>query len=83
MCDIAGFEQKPIAELISALGIGDAEGVKKLRELSEGCPVCMLAAIRQSKLQYYHSDEAGDSGYRVEFEFRDEKKLFWRMINNA
>ena len=83
MCDSAGFEQKPIAVLISALGKGDGDGVKKLRELSEGCPVCMLAAIRQSKLQYYHCDEDGDSGYRVEFEFKDEKNYFWRTINGS
>ncbi|MBI5591824.1 MAG: hypothetical protein HY881_15235 [Deltaproteobacteria bacterium] len=76
MCDITGLEQKPIAVLISALGKGDGEGVNNLRELSEGCPVCMLAAIRQSILQYYHCDEDGDSGYRVKFEFKDEKNMF-------
>ena len=46
-----GMEQHPIGDLIAALGCGDEAGMKALRELAQGCPACILAAIRQSGLR--------------------------------
>lgn len=74
------FTQQPMKDLIAALGSGDEAGVKALREKAEGCPICMLAAIRQSGVQkpcsILPSGEM-DYGYRVPFEFRKELADFW------
>ena len=72
-----------IVGLIEALGNGDEDGLDRLREATDGCPACMLAAIRQSKLQFYDSGEDGDASFRVEFDFRKEKSVWWAAKNEA
>lgn len=81
MCNSAGFNQKPIANLTKALDDGGKEGVERLREVAEGCPACMLAAINQSGLQYYEEDEDGFVAGHVDFDFAEEKKSFWDAVN--
>lgn len=81
MCNAAGLDQKSMSSLISTLGKGDNVGLDKLRDLAENCPACILSAIRQSKLQYYELDEDGFHGFRVEFDFKKEKELFWAEVN--
>jgi hypothetical protein len=68
-----------IAGLIEALGAGDEAGVDRLRESADGCPACMLAAIRQSHLQTGPDDEG--SGFSVPFKFREEKDAWWAEQN--
>jgi len=82
MCGHAGLKQKPLEWLVVALGNGDAEGVGRLRDASEGCPACMLAAICQSKLQRPYSI-GEDNGFHVEFDFRKEKESFWAGVNQG
>lgn len=54
------------------------EGLEALRDLSGGCPCCMLAAIRQSKLQVGYSDgETYSPGIDLGFHFASEMKAFW------
>lgn len=77
-CQEAEFEQQPIAKLIETLIDGD---VAKLREASEGCPMCMLSAIVQSKIQY--PPEADDQGRWVDFDFKKERDAFWSDQNDA
>lgn len=79
-CREAGLPQHPMADLIKALGNGNESGVDNLRELSEGCPACMLAAIRQSGLQRPWSYDG--EGFRVKFDFKAENIAFWTEINN-
>ena len=81
MCQLAKGEQKPLPELIEALGNGTPQGVERLRSAAEGCPVCMLAAIIQSKLQRPRVT-GEDSGFSVEFDFKKERDAFFREVNS-
>lgn len=83
MCIYAkiGDEQKPMPELIEALGNGSAQGVERLRSAAQGCPVCMLAAIIQSKLQRPYDTE-GDPGFHIEFDFKKEKDAYMQEVNS-
>lgn len=68
-----------VAGLVEALGAGDEAGVDRLREVADGCPACMLAAIRQSHLQT-GPDEEG-MGFAVPFQFGEEKAAWWAEMN--
>lgn len=46
------------------------EGMDKLREATNGCPACMLAALRQTEA---HCTD--------DFDYKEEKKAFWEPIN--
>jgi hypothetical protein len=72
MCGI----KTPVKELIEALG--DGTDLSKLREAADGCPACMLAAIRQSGLQY--ADEEGGN-YIDAFNYKEEKAAWWAHVN--
>ena len=79
MCLELGLSQKPIKNLIEALGNGDSHGLEKLRDLAEGCPVCTLAAIRQSGLQHPPDGESlpdgtgyYDPGIYIDYNFKEE-----------
>lgn len=81
MCREAEIGQKPIKDLIEALGDGLDDGVIKLRTLAVGCPACMLSAIIQSRLQE-PADETGP-GFHVPFDFNKAKDEFWSDVNAA
>lgn len=85
MCK-AAFQSPPsVAELVAALGRGDAEGLAEVQALADGCPACVLTAIRQSKLQRAPSGDPIDPenpGFRVDFDFAAAKKEWWDEINN-
>jgi hypothetical protein len=72
--------RKGIDGLIATLGKGDDEGVKNLRTAANECPTCMLAAIRQSKLQHA-GDNEGNGYFHVNFDYRKEKKAWWACRN--
>ena len=52
----------------------EKKAVEKLREVANGCPMCMLAAIRQT-------------GYPApifsSFDFKKEKKIFWTEFRDS
>ncbi len=51
MCQFVGLDQVPMPELVAAAKLADpmtGEDIGKLRELSNGCPACMLAALRMA-----------------------------------
>ena len=79
-CREAGLNQPQMADLIKALGSGIDACVDRLRELAEGCPACMLAAIRQSGLQ--QPMDAEGLGFHVNFNFSEENENFWMELNN-
>lgn len=79
VCNLMGFRQKPIAELVAALGRGHDENLDRLREVAENCPACILAAIRQSGVQY-PMDEEGP-GHWVEYDFKTELKELMKEYN--
>ena len=79
MCRVAGIEQQPIQELINALG--DGTNLSKLRDLSENCPACILAAIRQSRVFCYDDGGLGKDNSAA-FNYKAEKESLWKDINN-
>lgn len=84
MCREAGLTQQRMEDLITALlckGTDHEEGLKVLIEVAEGCPSCILAAIRQSKIQKFAEDE-GEEGVYLSFNFKEAKKEFWDNIND-
>lgn len=56
MCAHARLQQKPLAELIPHVADGEW-GIKELSNAVEGCPACILAAIRQSGINKNCSPE--------------------------
>ena len=82
LCAHVHLDQKPIAELIAALG--DGTSVEALRDAAECCPTCMLAAIRQSGLQRaWGTNGDDDEGFHVQFDYRAELKSWWNCTNDA
>lgn len=79
MCKLAGLDQSSISELVSALGAGNKLGVDNLRDLTDGCPACMLAAIRQSGLNDDYDNHNTDY---IEFSFKKERDIFLSNISN-
>lgn len=84
--------QQPISDLIAALGDGQQDGMKALRELACDCPACILSAIRQSGLRgaelarqregVYGS--SGDiDGTWMAFDFKKESAAFWSDYNDS
>lgn len=73
--------QIPMPELIACL---DAEaedhGIAALREAASGCPACMLAAIRQSKI-YKYGGNPDEPPLESKFDRQAEFKDFWQMVN--
>jgi hypothetical protein len=53
--------------------------IDKLREYASGCPACMLAAVRQAKLDHFHDyDHTFNWIYEDEVKrFREDEKDFW------
>lgn len=86
MCGISGGVQRPIKELLAAIGWDGAESLKRLRKLTENCPACILAAIRQSGIDEPDQDPEGGlishEGY-IDFNFKEESKSFWSDQNDA
>jgi len=77
---LSGRAQRPMTELIGALdGSGADAEVAVLRDLADGCPICILAAIRQSHRQM-SADEDGP-GFGYPFSFRTELKAAWERYN--
>lgn len=88
LCEYAEppLNQRSIAELVACLSgaiSGDLrcdEAMAKLREISEGCPGCILAAIRQSGIM----KELYDSEYGfpdLKFDFKKELESWWAQAN--
>jgi hypothetical protein len=57
--------------------------IKELRMLADGCPACMLSAIRQSELQHVEYDPEGNlEGIQFPWNYREECVSFWAEVNN-
>ena len=82
MCEVADIPQQSVNELIEKFKSvvdkqslesfinDDKKALEELREITEGCPACMLAVIRQ------YPDAI------VAFDFKEESKSFWRNMND-
>ena len=65
---------------IKALGDGLKPGIERLQEAANDCPACMLAAIRQSKIQYPPDDES--PGFYVDWDYQKAKENYWSCVND-
>ncbi len=84
LCAFTKLPQKPIAELLAALDTRKPDaGMKELRELTEDCPACILAALRQSEILKYDPENPENPPPEVTFEFKAELKSFWENENAA
>ncbi len=90
ICKAAGLVQHPMKELIIALLSGKQltlsnaadyqSGMRALRNMTEDCPACILAAIRQSGIQRRADDwkEGDECPPDLKFDFKKELGEFWQ-----
>ena len=71
MCILVGERQVPLIELIKIV-----PDIDKLREVTGNCPNCVLAAIRQSKI------DPTEEMYKA-FNYKDEVQGFWADYNGV
>lgn len=74
-----GGQIAPTKELIAALGSGGDEGLKRLEEASDYCPMCTLSAIRQSGVNDIGED--GPSAGYVSYDYQSDVKRAFDEIN--
>jgi len=78
MCKHLGDDPQPMDELILILtshGNNWETAMNALRNATNNCPVCILAAIRQSGIQKNNTD------IDLHFDFKAELANFWREYN--
>lgn len=83
-CKEAGRDQDPMSVMIAVLTSKAPDydaGLELLRDLTENCPACILAAIRQSGVQKADDEEGGY--VHVNFDFKKEKETFWSEVNES
>lgn len=69
--------QTDIARLIRILGKGDETGMRNLRSAANGCPACMLAAIRQSN--FLEWQDKGRTPWS-DFNYADESRAWFAEV---
>lgn len=80
-------EQVPVGDLLAILSGHRKDkdwdkAMNELREAADGCPMCILSAIRQSGLQKCDIDEDGlVPGVDFKFDFKSELRSFWEDVN--
>lgn len=84
MCEKHEFSPQPLNNLVNIVKSfnGDQEKtINDLRTAADGCPMCMLSAIKQSKMQG-HSNTPEEDGtywslYFDNFDFKKERDSVW------
>lgn len=81
MCKLVGATQKPLAELLAAFDGGqspaDTDSLRELESVAEGCPACMLAAVRAWD-QAHPETECSFSVH-----FRERCEAVWTDLHRA
>ena len=75
-CKLAQLEQRPMPDLVAAI----RDGIEKCKEVAEGCPMCILSAIRQSKLQDKNVNEVP---VWIDWDFQKARQEFFDIHNDA
>jgi hypothetical protein len=77
VCKMVEGEQKSADELLAAAW----RGLEVLEDIADGCPACMLAAIRRIPVHYPGgtADDEGDEFSK--WKFKDAMKQIWDQIN--
>jgi hypothetical protein len=89
MCLRIESTQVPIEELALCLSLDKKDyGLSDLQEKAGQCPMCILAAIRQSKIMETYKEkcprEWESSGpLNLGWDFKEELKSIWATINEA
>lgn len=79
VCKMLEVEQKPIEDLAAAA----FRGIKALTDEAEGCPACMLAAIRKIGPPHLPGwPDPGDDPL-MDWSFKAAMKSVWDDINSA
>lgn len=75
--------QRSIIDLMMALNSqAEDHGMTELRKRATNCPMCILAAIRQSGIQKWDGDIESPP-LNLGFDFKVELKSAWQTINEA
>lgn len=72
LCGINGSSPPPPGEMIAALESG---GLKKLREITDNCPACILAGIIQNRIANPEDDH-------VSFDYRKERDEMYQRVQS-
>lgn len=79
ICEYFGNEQKPIDDLKATVEANGDMCIKPLRELTDNCPACILAAIRQHNKEMDVEDRIWTD--EREFNFKTEMQSHWDQVN--
>ena len=85
MCiELSGGQENTIAELVAALGDGGDEGLNRLKASANNCPMCILSALKQSKINELDekTGEPLSSGF-IFFDYHKARKEAFDEINDA
>ncbi len=81
ICNHAKLAQHPIAQLLAYIDPKKENcGLADLRKLTEDCPACILAAIRQSGICKWDGDPESQPP-TIEYDFKAEMAAFWARQN--
>ncbi len=74
-----------MGELLKAVGKDGKKSLKRLEEITENCPACILAAIRISGVNEPPDNPATDwhQGAWIDFDFKGYSKGFWSSHNEG
>ncbi len=84
LCSYIGIEQVPMNILINILAsyeVSIEDRMHNLRNITNECPACILAAIRQSRICIYDEDDNPTPDH-IDFNFQQELKYFWEFYND-
>ena len=74
LCAYAGLTPRPTVELIKAFEDSGCS-LDDLRKATENCPGCILAVLRQSKMNNDIPEE------KIWFDFKKELEEWWQVTN--
>lgn len=89
MCEASGCKQRPIADLVTCVNVSlPDQGLGALRDETENCPACILAAIRQCgghrpafTLMTYGYERCLLPDTDPVFSYKEDCKEWWVMWN--
>jgi len=88
LCAHVGLNQKSADELVDAFrgcGDDDAQRLASLRDAAEGCPACILTALRIlfPPVKNMDAEDLQFSPPWPDFDFKKELADFWREVSSA
>lgn len=78
VCKMIEAEQNPMYLLVAAAQTGS---LRELEDTAEGCPACMLAAIRRIPIHYPGGYQDDDGDAFSKWKYKDAMKSIWADFN--